>query len=155
MHTCTYSTAQPQPPPPPPPAFRENLCVCDKHVLFTLVLSKHSYLLCRLRGIAAHRDHFVRRLSVRQSHFLGSHTFSVVSHSYVSQATHAFLGMLPLCFFSNRFCGQCHNLKIAHATCARFRPPKAPAPLLLTTPITGIYGVTQTFLETHLGQYYN
>ena len=25
-----------------------------------------------------------------------SHTFSVVAHSYVSQATHAFLGMLPL-----------------------------------------------------------
>ena len=28
----------------------------------------------------------------------GSHTFLVVTHSYVSQATHAFLGMLPLCF---------------------------------------------------------
>ena len=27
----------------------------------------------------------------------GSHTFLVVTHSYVSQATHAFLGMLPLC----------------------------------------------------------
>ena len=27
-----------------------------------------------------------------------SHTFLVVTHSYVSQATHAFLGMLPLCF---------------------------------------------------------
>ena len=26
----------------------------------------------------------------------GSHTFLVVKHSYVSQATHAFLGMLPL-----------------------------------------------------------
>ena len=46
--------------------------------------------LCRLRSIATLRDHFVRRpsvcLSVRLSHF----------HSYVSQATHAFLGMLPL-----------------------------------------------------------
>ena len=27
-----------------------------------------------------------------------SHTFLVVTHSYVSQATHAFLGLLPLCF---------------------------------------------------------
>ena len=59
--------------------------------------------LCRLRSIAAHRDHFVRRLSVRPSVCLsvclsGSHTFLVVTHSYVSQATHAFLGMLPLCF---------------------------------------------------------
>ena len=27
----------------------------------------------------------------------GSHTFLVVTHSYVSQATPAFLGMLPLC----------------------------------------------------------
>ena len=27
----------------------------------------------------------------------GSHTFLVVTHSYVSQATHTFLGMLPLC----------------------------------------------------------
>ena len=52
-------------------------------------------LLCRLRSIAAHRDRFVRRLSVRLS---GSHTFLVVTHSYVSQATHAFLGMLPLCY---------------------------------------------------------
>ena len=25
--------------------------------------------------------------------------FTVVMHSYVSQATHAFLGMLPLCYF--------------------------------------------------------
>ena len=50
--------------------------------------------LCRLRSIAAHRDHFVRRLSVRLS---GSHTFLVVMHSNVSQATRAFLGMLPLC----------------------------------------------------------
>ena len=109
-------------------------------------------LLCHLRSLAAHRDHFVRRLSVCLSiclsvcpvvslswksriamfhrrhmhslecchyviygHFLndktttkfghwqyllmsGSHTFLVVRHSYVSQATHAFIGMLPLCY---------------------------------------------------------
>ena len=29
----------------------------------------------------------------------GSHTFLVVRHSYVSQATNAFLGMLPLCSY--------------------------------------------------------
>ena len=37
-------------------------------------------------------------LSVHPSVCLsGSHTFLVVTYSYVSQATHAFLGMLPLC----------------------------------------------------------
>ena len=46
--------------------------------------------LCHLRSIAAHRDHFVRRLSVCPVCFL------VVTHSYVSQATRAFLWMLPL-----------------------------------------------------------
>ena len=29
----------------------------------------HKIFLCRLRSIATHRDHFVRRLSVRLSHF--------------------------------------------------------------------------------------
>ena len=53
---------------------------------------------CRLRSIAAHRDHFVRCLSVCACVCLSdSHTFLIVTHSYVSQATHAFLGMLPLC----------------------------------------------------------
>ena len=48
--------------------------------------------LCRLRSIGAHRDHFVRRLSVRPSVCLsGSHTFLVFTHSYVWQWTHAFL----------------------------------------------------------------
>ena len=59
--------------------------------------------LCRLQSIAAHRDHLVWRLSVRLSVspsvcLSGSPTFLVVTHSYVSQATHAFLAMLPLCF---------------------------------------------------------
>ena len=45
-------------------------------------------------------DHFVWRLSVC---LFCSHTLMVVflflvTHSYVSQATHAFLGMLRLCF---------------------------------------------------------
>ena len=59
------------------------------------------YFLCRLRSIAAHRDHVVRCLSVCPYICLcirlsGSHTFLVVTHSYVSLATRAFLGMLPL-----------------------------------------------------------
>ena len=55
------------------------------------------HFLCRLRSIAAHRDNFVRRLSVRLFSVClsGSHTFLVVTQSYVSQVTHAFLGMLP------------------------------------------------------------
>ena len=62
----------------------------------------HVPFLCRLRSIAAHRDHFVWRLSVRVSVCLSaclsdSQTFFVVTHSYVSQATHTFRGMLPLC----------------------------------------------------------
>ena len=57
-------------------------------------------------GIAAHRDHFVRRLSVRPSvclsvRLFSSHAFLVVTHSYVSQATRAFLGMLPLCLIND------------------------------------------------------
>ena len=67
-----------------------------------------SAFLCRLRSIATNMDHFVRRLSIRMSVRLSvrpsvrpsiypsvtllCHTFQ----SYVSQATHAFLGMLPL-----------------------------------------------------------
>ena len=55
--------------------------------------------LCHLWSIAAHRDHFVRCLCVCVYVCLsGSYTFFVVAHSCVSQATHAFLGMLPLCF---------------------------------------------------------
>ena len=54
---------------------------------------------CRLRSIAAHRDHFVQRLSVCLRVCLsGSHTFLVVTYSYVLQATHAFLRMLSLCY---------------------------------------------------------
>ena len=37
--------------------------------------------LCHLQSIAAHRDHFVRRLSVRPSVW---YTFLVITHSYVS-----------------------------------------------------------------------
>ena len=66
------------------------------------MLQLKSQFLCRLWSIVAHRDHFARRLSVRVSVcLLGSHTFLVVTHSYVSQSTHAFLGMLPLFFHIN------------------------------------------------------
>ena len=70
---------------------RLPVCLSGSHTFLV------SSFLCRLQSIAAHRDHFVRRLSVRTSLRLsGSHTFLVVTHSYVSQATHAFLRMLPL-----------------------------------------------------------
>ena len=42
-------------------------------------------------------DHFGVRLS-------GSRTFLVVTHSFVSQTTHAFLGVLPLCFCLSACC---------------------------------------------------
>ena len=67
-----------------------NFTNCHIFTIFS-----HFGLLCHLRSIAAHRDHFVRRLSLRLS---GSHTFLVVTQSYVLQAIHAFLGMLPVCF---------------------------------------------------------
>ena len=84
-------------------------------------------LLCQLRSMAAHRDHFVRHLSVRLSGFL------VVTHSYVLQGTHAFLGMLPLCYIifieplttkahSSYTSGDCgtsssYDIKIRHNNC--------------------------------------
>ena len=73
------------------------LCYCK--LLAGKVFPEHLYtgLLCRLWSIVAHRDHFVQHLSVCLS---GSHTFLVVTHSYVLQATHAFFGMLPLCLYS-------------------------------------------------------
>ena len=63
--------------------------------------------LCHLLSIAAHSDHFVRRLSVSRS---ASHTFLVVTHSYVSQATHAFLAMLPLCSAVSTNYHVCNNM---------------------------------------------
>ena len=72
--------------------------------------------LCRLWSIAAHRDHFVRGLSVCVSVRLSvclssSHTFLVVTHSYVSKGTHAFFGMLP--FWYEDSCSQsCQEFQI-------------------------------------------
>ena len=80
-------------------------------ILYRSFLHIQFLFLCRLRSIATHRDHFVGRLSVHLSVcpcvcLSGSHTFLVVMHSYVSQAIHAFLGMLPLCLILYRcmFC---------------------------------------------------
>ena len=67
-----------------------------------VILSKDMCMcfLCCLRSKVAYRDHFVQLLSVPVSVCLsGSNTFLVVTHSYVSQATHAFLPMLQLCSF--------------------------------------------------------
>ena len=72
--------------------FLSGLCCCRGHSCFT----NTPVLLCCLRSIVTHRDHFVRRLSVCLPGTCISHTFLVVRHSYVLQATHAFLGMLPL-----------------------------------------------------------
>ena len=97
-----------------------------KLYLRSATLERHNHLsidtgttfLCRLRSIATHKDHFVRRLSVCLSVCLSvflsvrpsvclsfcpsvhpSVCLSVRlshSYSYVSHATHAFLGMLLL-----------------------------------------------------------
>ena len=80
---------------------------------------KFAASLCRLRSIAAHRDHFVRRPSVCPSVCLSvcpsiCHTF----HSYVLQATHAFLGMLPL-FFRDHFV---RRLSVCPSVCLSVRP---------------------------------
>ena len=72
----------------------------DHNSLFYLVLF---LILWRLRSIATHMDHFVRRLSVRLSVCPSVTLFCHTFQSYVSQATHAFLGMLPL-FFMNFGC---------------------------------------------------
>ena len=62
---------------------------------FLPVVNLHKLLLCCLQSIAAQREHFVQHLSIYLS---SSHTFLVVTHSFtcISQASHAFLGMLPL-----------------------------------------------------------
>ena len=99
----------------------------------------NSILLCCLQSIAAHRDHFVRRLSVRLCVCLsvclsGSHTFLVVTHSYVSQVTHAFLRMLPLCskvililpltLFVNKFIA--YDLQLRGQNFQTLMPPRTP-----------------------------
>ena len=62
------------------------------------------FILCRLWSIVAQGDHFVRCLSVRvcvcaSVCLSGSHTFLVMTLSYVWQATHAFLWMLSFWSF--------------------------------------------------------
>ena len=65
-------------------------------VMVFKVINQANQFLCGLRSIAAHKDHFVGRLSVCLSVCLlvclsGSHTFLVVTHSYVLQVTSALL----------------------------------------------------------------
>ena len=63
---------------------KKIVSLLKNHFSFTLInqyMCCETPFLCRLRSIPAHRDHFVRHLSVRLS---GSHTFLVVKHSYVS-----------------------------------------------------------------------
>ena len=97
-----------------PSSVRPSVCLSVRLSHFSVTLSKamfrrrhmhsseccHYFLLCRMWSIATHRDHFVRRpsvcLSARPSVTLFCHTSTF--QSYVSQATHAFLGMLPLFF---------------------------------------------------------
>ena len=70
-----------------------HLCIlCDKTIVF-------KSFLCCLRSKAAHREQFVRCLSVRLS---SGRAFFAVTHSYVSQETCSFLGMLPLCLLYER-----------------------------------------------------
>ena len=79
--------------------YKEDLFYLNPMVLHKNIHALlYMYWLCHLRSIAAHRDHFLRRLSVCLS---VSQTFLLAMHSYimyVSHAIHAFLGMLPLCF---------------------------------------------------------
>ena len=66
---------------------------------FFIRLGKHVNHGERMNPIDFEGQRFVRRLSVCACVCLSdSHTFLIVTHSYVSQATHAFLGMLPLCY---------------------------------------------------------
>ena len=66
-------------------------------IFLQLIVSEINFCLCLLQSIAAHRDHFVQHLFVCPCVCLsGSQTFKVITHSFVLQATHAFLGMLPL-----------------------------------------------------------
>ena len=86
----------------------QNSNLCHKIQLcvtkFNFVVHKLDFFdlafqfLCRLRSIATHRDHFVRRLSVCPSVCPSVTLFCHIFQSYVSQATHAFLRMLSLFF---------------------------------------------------------
>ena len=96
--------------------FSYHMALCDKY--FKSIHRKNEFLLtflCRLRSIAEHRDHFVRRLLCVFLSVRYSHTFLLVMHSYVSQATHAFLGMLSLCLtIILRTRNGCFNMYLKH-----------------------------------------
>ena len=67
--------------------------------------------LCRLGSIAAHRDHFVRHLSVCLC-LSCRHIFLVVMHSYIClQVTGVLPGMLPLCLWQVFFLSK-NNIRV-------------------------------------------
>ena len=75
---------------------------------------------------SGHRDYFVRCLSVRVSVCLsGSHTFLVVTNSYVLLATHALLRMLPLRFWHRNllFCYIVETQYSSHEPITTFELP--------------------------------
>ena len=76
--------------------------------------------LCHLRSIAAHRDHFVRHLSVCVCVCESfSQTLLPVICDYVSQTTHAFHGMAPCTFWlTSKFCSV--NLKYLRSFCFHY-----------------------------------
>ena len=77
--------------------------------------SKAMLFSCCLQSLGAHMDHFVRCTAVHVCVFaclFSSHTFLVVIHSFVSQATHAFLGLLPLFLKNSLSLRRCKNLKL-------------------------------------------
>ena len=73
------------------------------------------YCTCDAIGVFCVACDFVRRLSVCLSVCpYGSQTFCVVTHdSYVSQATHAFLGMLQLYCFISKKMRNMHRMYVA------------------------------------------
>ena len=77
------------------------------HVVYTCILIymgtcmfRFFFFFCHLRSIVVHRDQSHCPVSFCPFVYVsGSHFTLVVRHSYVPQATHAFLGMLLLCLY--------------------------------------------------------
>ena len=76
----------------------------------------------------------------------GSHTSLVVTHSYVSQATHAFLGELPLCLCPRHKMARGHLVfalsvlpSFRHSVLPSFRH-SVPSKFVFSTPPTSLHG---------------